>query len=452
MALFRLIFNRARSEKQAIVLLKKIHDTQVPRERALLVGTHIQGRNGIPVEDSLEELALLADTAGVDVIETVTQNIRHLDPSTFVGKGKVHEIAKAVAENAIDIVIFDDDLSPAQSKNLEKTVKKRVIDRSALILDIFAKRAKTRESKTQVELAQLQYLLPRLTRIWTHLERQTGGGVFTKGPGETQLETDRRLIGNRIAILKDELKKIERQRETQRQSRHDVFRVALVGYTNAGKSTLLNALSRSDVHVEDRLFATLDATSRRVYMDRDHPCIVTDTVGFIRKLPHSLVASFRSTLEEVRDADLLIHVIDLHNVHFMDQMETVNGVLTELGASPPSALLAFNKLDRVDDEEKLDNLHRQFPQAVFLSAAREIGLDQLRAAVIREMQKDYVEREIEFPVTDGKLYATLRHLSTILDTVEDNGTMRVTFRAKKGDAEKIFQQQSKHLELLKIQS
>ncbi len=432
--------------------MRNTHDTRAPRERALLIGTHLQGRNGIPVEDSLEELALLADTAGVDVVESITQNIRSIDPSTFIGKGKVGEVARAVSEYAADIIIFDDDLSPAQSKNIEKATSKRVIDRSALILDIFAKRAKTRESKTQVELAQLQYLLPRLTRIWTHLERQAGGGVFTKGPGETQLETDRRLIGKRIAVLKEELKRIEKQRHTQRKGRSDIFQVALVGYTNAGKSTLLNVLSRSDVHVENRLFATLDATSRRVFMDPDHPCIVTDTVGFIRKLPHSLVASFRSTLEEVREADLLVHVIDLSNLHFADQMETVTGVLHELGASPEHALLAFNKLDRVDDEDLLENLRRQYPHAIFLSAAREIGLDRLRSAIIREMQKDYIEQEIEFSVTDGKLYATLRHLATILESSEENGSLRIVFRAKKDNAAKIFEQQAKHLELLKLRS
>ena len=272
--------------------MNKSHSTKAVKERALLVGIS-HPYDTVPVEDFLEELTLLADTAGVEVVETATQNLKHIDPSTYIGKGKVQEIAEKVFEKNIQVVIFDDDLSPAQTKNIEKAVKCKTIDRSALILDIFAKRARTSESKTQVELAQLEYLLPRLTRQWSHLERQAGGGVFTKGPGETQLETDRRLIGDRISVLKEELKKIEKQRKTQRASRHDMFQVALVGYTNAGKSTLLNALSDADVFVEDRLFATLDATVRRVQLDNDYPCLISDTVGFIRKLPHHLVASFR---------------------------------------------------------------------------------------------------------------------------------------------------------------
>ncbi len=397
-------------------------------------------------------MALLADTAGVHVAGTATQNIRQVDPATFIGKGKLAEIRDRVAAQKIDVVIFDDDLSPAQSKNIEKAVGRKVIDRSALILDIFAKRAKTRESKTQVELAQLEYLLPRLTRIWTHLERQAGGGVFTKGPGETQLETDRRLIGKRIAVLKEDLKKIERQRHTQRASRDEIFRLALVGYTNAGKSTLLNVLSKADVYVEDRLFATLDATSRRVYLDRDHPALLTDTVGFIRKLPHSLVASFRSTLEEVREADLLLHVVDLSSSLFEDQIATVHSVLTELQAPSDQELIVFNKLDCVTDEDLLERVRRRFPQAVFISASREIGLDGLRQAILKVMQMDYVDDELCFDPADGKLYSTIRHLASVLETAESDHQIRVRFRAKKKDRDKILSQFQLHHDRMKIRA
>ncbi|HMZ03749.1 MAG TPA: GTPase HflX, partial [bacterium] len=312
--------------------MNKTHDTTRKKERALLVGVAHDRQENRLVDDYLEELALLADTDGVEVVASVKQQLRQIDPSTYIGKGKVHEIVLKVQAENIQVVIFDDDLSPGQTKNIEREAKCKIIDRSALILDIFAKRARTRESKTQVELAQLEYLLPRLSKMWTHLERQGGGGVFTKGPGETQLETDRRLVGQRIAVLKEELKKIERQRETQRAGRGEIFRVALVGYTNVGKSTLLNALSQADVYVEDRLFATLDATTRKVFLDNDHSCLITDTVGFIRKLPHHLVASFRSTLEEVREADILLHVVDLSSPIFMEQMEAVEKVLRELNA------------------------------------------------------------------------------------------------------------------------
>ncbi|HMW34274.1 MAG TPA: GTPase HflX, partial [bacterium] len=366
--------------------MNKTHDTTRKKERALLVGVAHDRQENRLVDDYLEELALLADTDGVEVVASVKQQLRQIDPSTYIGKGKVHEIVLKVQAENIQVVIFDDDLSPGQTKNIEREAKCKIIDRSALILDIFAKRARTRESKTQVELAQLEYLLPRLSKMWTHLERQGGGGVFTKGPGETQLETDRRLVGQRIAVLKEELKKIERQRETQRAGRGEVFRVALVGYTNVGKSTLLNALSQADVYVEDRLFATLDATTRKVFLDNDHSCLITDTVGFIRKLPHHLVASFRSTLEEVREADILLHVVDLSSPIFMEQMEAVEKVLRELNALKDARIVVFNKVDRVSDEALITSMRHQFPNSVFISAGRRIGLDKLKQAIKDEIE------------------------------------------------------------------
>ncbi|MBU1881384.1 GTPase HflX [bacterium] len=313
-------------------------------EKAALVGIVIKGNDPWATDDSLDELALLADTAGGEVIDRFVQSRQRPDPSTFVGSGKVAEIASNNGQ--FDLVIFDDDLSPAQAAKLEKLIGKRVIDRSGLILDIFARRARTREARTQVELAQLQYLLPRLTGHWQHLERQKGG-IGLRGPGETQLETDRRLVNKRISRLKADLKQIEKQRNTQRQGRQQYFKAALVGYTNAGKSTLMNALTHAGVFVEDRLFATLDATVRSLRYGDGDPMMLIDTVGFIRKLPHHLVASFRSTLEETVMADLLVHVVDLSHPHFPSQMQQVKETLESLGLKDHPQLLVFNKADKV---------------------------------------------------------------------------------------------------------
>ncbi|HNH33540.1 MAG TPA: GTPase HflX [bacterium] len=430
--------------------MNKIHDTTRKKERALLVGVAHDRQENRLVDDYLEELALLADTDGVEVVASVKQQLRQIDPSTYIGKGKVHEIVLKVQAENIQVVIFDDDLSPGQTKNIEREAKCKIIDRSALILDIFAKRARTRESKTQVELAQLEYLLPRLSKMWTHLERQGGGGVFTKGPGETQLETDRRLVGQRIAVLKEELKKIERQRETQRAGRGEVFRVALVGYTNVGKSTLLNALSQADVYVEDRLFATLDATTRKVFLDNDHSCLITDTVGFIRKLPHHLVASFRSTLEEVREADILLHVVDLSSPIFMEQMEAVEKVLRELNALKDARIVVFNKVDRVSDEALITSMRHQFPNSVFISAGRRIGLDRLKQAIKDEIDHAFTLDKVSFDSGDGKFYATVHHLAEVLEETYTDSKTTLHFRALKVNAERIKKLQSERADWDKV--
>ncbi|MCK6543001.1 GTPase HflX [bacterium] len=429
--------------------MNKTHDTTRKKERALLVGVAHDRQENRLVDDYLEELALLADTAGVEVVASVKQQLRQIDPSTYIGKGKVHEIVLKVQAENIQVVIFDDDLSPGQTKNIEREAKCKIIDRSALILDIFAKRARTRESKTQVELAQLEYLLPRLSKMWTHLERQ-GGGVFTKGPGETQLETDRRLVGQRIAVLKEELKKIERQRETQRAGRGEIFRVALVGYTNVGKSTLLNALSQADVYVEDRLFATLDATTRKVFLDNDHSCLITDTVGFIRKLPHHLVASFRSTLEEVREADILLHVVDLSSPIFMEQMEAVEKVLRELNALKDARIVVFNKVDRVSDEALITSMRHQFPNTVFISAGRRIGLDRLKQAIKDEIDHAFTLDKVSFDSGDGKFYATVHHLAEVLEETYTDSKTTLHFRALKVNAERIKKLQSERADWDKV--
>jgi GTP-binding protein HflX len=348
-------------------------------ERAVLVGH--SARDGGALDRSLAELALLADTAGAQVMGTVTQRRGPVHPATFIGKGKVLELKQLAGQNDADVVIFDDDLSPAQVRNLEKATERKVVDRSELILDIFAKRARTRESRLQVELAQLEYTLPRLTGMWKHLERQAGG-IGTRGPGETQLETDRRLVRERIARLKRALGAVERERETQRRRRRREFRAALVGYTNAGKSTLFNALTRAQVFVENRLFATLDATTRQMVSPDRRIALITDTVGFIRKLPHHLVASFHSTLVEAIEADLLLHVVDASDPDWRRQI-AAEQALEEILETPRPTLMVFNKVDRIADDTIADGLRAEFDGCHVVSALTGDGLDRLRETVWR---------------------------------------------------------------------
>ena len=349
-------------------------------ERAVLVGH--AGRDRGAVARSLDELGLLADTAGAIVTGTLVQRRGDIHPATFVGKGKLEELRLLVEQSDAELVIFDDDLSPAQVRNLEKATQRKVIDRSELILDIFARRARTRESRLQVELAQLEYTLPRLTGMWKHLERQAGG-IGSRGPGETQLETDKRLVRERIARLKAALESVERERETQRQRRRREFRTSLVGYTNAGKSTLFNALTRSDVFVENRLFATLDSTTRQMVSPERQVVLMTDTVGFIRKLPHHLVASFHSTLIEAIEADLLLHVIDAADPDFHRQITAVDNVLDEiLGEPRPPRLIVFNKCDALT-EDAIAGLRAEHDGCLVLSARTGENLGVLRTELFR---------------------------------------------------------------------
>jgi GTP-binding protein HflX len=347
-------------------------------ERAVLVGH--AGLDGGGLERPLEELGRLADTAGARVMGQVVQRRGRVHPAHFIGKGKVAEVKAYAAEREADVAIFNDDLSPPQVRNLEKELGLKVVDRSELILDIFAKRARTRESRLQVELAQLEYTMPRLTGMWKHLERQAGG-IGTRGPGETQLETDRRLVRERIAHLKRQLGAVERERETQRRRRRREYRVAIVGYTNAGKSTLFNALTRSDVFVEDRLFATLDATTRQMVSPDRVVVLLTDTVGFIRKLPHHLVASFRSTLAETVEADLLLHVVDAADADRRRQIDAVDTVLEELLSDPRPTVMVFNKSDLLADADAIAALRGDHPGAHVVSARTGDGLGTLRAAL-----------------------------------------------------------------------
>ncbi|MDE6628321.1 MAG: GTPase HflX [Muribaculaceae bacterium] len=393
----------------------KILDKEVT-ERTVIVGLVTQRQNEAKAAEYLDELEFLADTAGAKVVHRFTQKLDGPHSRTFVGQGKLAEIKEYVEKNDIGMVIFDDDLSTKQLANIEKELQVKILDRSSLILDIFAKRAQTATAKTQVELAQYRYLLPRLTRMWTHLERQRGG-IGMRGPGETQIETDRRIILRRISLLKEQLRDIDRQKTLQRKNRGNLTRVALVGYTNVGKSTLMNLLSKSDVFAENKLFATLDTTVRKVIID-NLPFLLTDTVGFIRKLPTHLVESFKSTLDEVRDADLLVHVVDISHPQFEEQIEVVNRTLAEVcDSADKPMILVFNKIDaytyQPKDEDDLtprtrENvpleelkatwMNRLSPgNCVFVSARKGTNIDELKAILYRKAREIHVER---FPYND----------------------------------------------------
>lgn len=373
------------------------------------------------MQEHIDELRFLSDTAGLDVAATEIQDRKTIDPTFYIGKGKVNMLAEVVNETNADVIVFDDELSPAQMRNIEKICKVRVLDRNNIILDIFARRAQTKEAKTQVELAQLQYLLPRLTRMWTHLSRQTGNaGVGLRGPGEKQLEVDRRLVGKQIAKLKLELEKIERQRDVRRKHRDDFYKVALLGYTNVGKSTLLNTLTQADVFVEDRLFATLDSTVRKLPTNGGYKILVSDTVGFIRKLPHHLVASFRSTLEETREADLLLHVIDISSPSFIEQMETVRQVMKDLKIDDKPVLNVFNKIDRCSDDVNVAMIREDYKPCVVISAQRNIFINELKQKIVEFASRKIVQMDVSLPIERQKDIARLYSLTRVLHKSFEN--------------------------------
>lgn len=408
------------------------------RERCVLVGVSTRTATREVLADSLDELELLADTAGADVVARMTQDRDRFEPATFIGKGKVEELKALVVEQRIPLVIFDDDLTPAQVRNLETALECKVLDRSGLILDIFASRARSSEAKTQVELAQLQYLLPRLTRAWTHLSKQFGG-IGTKGPGETQIETDRRMIRTRISHLKEKLERIGQQRETQRKGRRKHLRAALVGYTNVGKSTLLNILSGSDVFVENRLFATLDPTTRYVDLGSGNAILMTDTVGFIRKLPHHLVASFKSTLEEVTEADLLLHVVDVSHPGFEDQIAVVRETLAELNAADRTTLMVFNKVDRLADRGFLGEVAHHHPAHVFISATRGINLMGLKESLVALLQQEFREVFVQVPQTQQRAISQLFNLTEVTEQRYDGDDALLTVRMAARDERQVRQ-------------
>ena len=388
-------------------------DHRPQKETAVLVGLITQNQSEEMAKEYLEELAFLADTAGAERRGVFTQRLDVPHPKTFIGSGKLNEVKEYVNKEEIDMVIFDDELSPSQLRNIERELNCRILDRTNLILDIFAGRAQTAHAKTQVELAQYQYLLPRLTRMWTHLERQRGG-IGLRGPGETEIETDRRIIRDRIAKLKVQLTKIDKQMMVQRKNRGKMVRVALVGYTNAGKSTLMNLLSKSKVFAEDKLFATLDTTVRKVVVE-NLPFLLSDTVGFIRKLPTHLVESFKSTLDEVREADILLHVVDISHPNYEEQIEVVDSTLRELGGGDIPTILVFNKTDAYSyikkDEDDLtpstrENLSledhvkdwtRSHPESLFISALRKSNIDELKDQLYQKVKEIHVKR---YPYND----------------------------------------------------
>jgi len=384
---------------------QKFYDTAVKQETAVLVGVVKQGETDEQAGEYLEELEFLVETAGAETVKTFTQKLQKPDRATFVGSGKLEDIKAFVTAEEIDMVVFDDELTPSQLRNIERELQVKILDRNNLILDIFAGRAQTAQAKSQVELAQLQYLLPRLTRLWTHLERQKGG-IGMRGPGESQIETDRRLILNKISLLKERLRHIDRQNETQRKNRHELVRIALVGYTNVGKSTIMNMLSKSEVFAENKLFATLDTTVRKVVLE-NVPFLLSDTVGFIRKLPHDLVECFKSTLDEVREADILIHVVDVSHRNFEDQIRTVNETLKDIGAIDKRVITVFNKIDAFKPEQhQIDQqaepltlndfkhswMAKNNSPALFISATKKENIDDFRQLLYEEVKAIHTAR------------------------------------------------------------
>ena len=394
--------------------MKEFIISEAQTEKAVLVGLITPNQNEQKIKEYLDELAFLADTAGVEPVKMFYQRLDYANPVTFVGTGKLQEIKEYVVENEIGVVIFDDELSPKQLRNIEKELKVMILDRTSLILDIFAKRAQTAHAKTQVELAQYKYMLPRLTRLWTHLERQRGG-VGMRGPGETQLETDKRIILDKISLLKKELVNIDKTKSIQRKNRGKMVRVALVGYTNVGKSTLMNLLSKSEVFAENKLFATLDTTVRKVIID-NLPFLLSDTVGFIRKLPTELVESFKSTLDEVREADLLVHIVDVSHPQFEEQIEVVNKTLADIHKEEKPMIIVFNKIDafsfvpkeeydltpRTRENVSLDELkntwmNRLQDNCIFISAKDKTNVDELKTKLYSRVREIHTTR---FPYND----------------------------------------------------
>jgi len=410
--------------------LKALIETATRRtERVFLVGVELKTRATWALEDSLEELGELAATAGAEVAGNGTQRLEAPLAGTFIGKGKADEFAQHCRRQDIDTVIFDDELSPAQSRNLEKVFECKVLDRTALILDIFAQRARTREGKLQVELAQLQHLLPRLTRFWGHLSRQKGG-IGMRGDGETQLETDRRRVQDRIARIERELEEVRRQRTTQRagRQRHLWPLASIVGYTNAGKSTLLNTLTGAATVVEDRLFSTLDPTTRRLRLPTNQNVLLSDTVGFIRKLPHGLVEAFKATLEEVVLAELLLHVVDISHPQAEEQIRAVNAVLDDIGAAGKPTLMVFNKIDRLSNGESLDRVLEQYPSAVGISAKEGTGVPALMeelSSLLRPI-RDFVELRV--PHEAAAVIARLHAMGQVVERRYDGDTVRLKVR------------------------
>ena len=402
------------------------------KEKVLIIGTIRPGFNEYLVDEHLTELELLVETAGGIVSGKVVQRISKINASTFIGKGKANQLINQASELGVKILIFDDELTPAQIKNYHKISEKlKVLDRSGLILDIFKRHAKTKEATTQVELAYLEYLLPRLTRQWTHLERQMGGIGTRAGMGETQIEIDRRLIRTKITKLKKNLIQIEKERKIQSLRRSSEFRVSLVGYTNAGKSTLFKALTGADVFIKNQLFATLDTTIRQLSIGSNHSILLSDTVGFIRKLPHNLVASFRSTLKEVLESDLILMVLDVSSDHIKDHIQVIKEVLDSLGAKNIPLIYVLNKVDLITENEKLNVVARDFDDSVIISAKRHLMLSKLKEAIIEKMEKDYQTLNIKLSYSEGRAIAQIKNTLEVLEEEYEDDIIRMKIRGSK---------------------
>jgi GTP-binding protein HflX len=387
-----------------------------PQERALLIGLEKQGVSKWDLRDSMEELRELANSAGAEVVDTITQKLRKPTAPYYIGRGKAELIKESIQNRQVTSIIFDDELSPAQGRNLENLLARKVLDRTQLILDIFAQRARSREGRLQIELAQLQYLLPRLTRMWHHLSRQTGG-IGTRGPGETQLEVDRRRVQERIARLERELESVRKTRAVQRQGRkrHQWPVAAVVGYTNAGKSTLLNLLTGADVITEDRLFATVDPTTRSFVLPNNQRVLLTDTVGFLRKLPHTLIESFKATLEEVHEADLLIHVVDLSHPRIDEQMAAVDSVIKELDAFGKQTLIVFNKIDNLNDRELAKAYVQRFSGSVAISARTGEGVGDLVQVLQDALAQWRLRSRFRIPASESAVVAEIHRVGHVLE-------------------------------------
>lgn len=436
--------------------MEKFRQTlKVKKERAVLVAAITHNSDGT---NGLSELTALAESAGAVVVDKFQQKIRKINPSTYLGKGKAEQLRSRTKRFKADVVIFDNDLSPGQIRELEKIVEAKVLDRSELILDIFATRAKTKQAKLQVELAQLEYTYPRLTRMWSHLDSLAGaggataagtvGGIGTRGPGEQQLEIDRRLVSKRITELKHELAKIDKRRIREIDGRRGLFKICLVGYTNAGKSTLLNKLTDADVFVEDRLFATLDTRTRRWTPARNVEVLLSDTVGFVKRLPHQLVASFKATLEEAVNADLLLHIVDVSNPDALNQIESVNNVLKEIGCSKKPVLEIFNKVDVVKNINDFDMLQTLYPDAVCISARTGFGLDGLSKAVTTRYKGAELLIRVTGSLSNGKIQNFLRAHGRILNEQYDDSFVIIDARLGRNQLPDLKRLQPEQLEII----
>ena len=416
-----------------------IENKEISNEKTFLVGVITPGTTDTIINEHLDELELLAETAGAEVIGRITQKVSKINPATFIGKGKAEQIIAQAKEMDVKLILFDDELSPAQIKNYHQMSEKiKVLDRSGLILDIFQKHARSKEATTQVDLAYLEYLLPRLTRQWTHLERQMGGIGTRAGMGETQIEVDRRLIRTRITRLKKDLTKIEKERSTQSLRRQSEFRVSLVGYTNAGKSTLFKALTGSDVFIQDQLFATLDTTVRKLNLDSSHTILLSDTVGFIRKLPHNLVASFKSTLKEVLEADLILMVLDMSSPQVLDHMNTIQEVLEDMEAEKIPTVMVLNKVDLISDGNMIEKIQRSFQEPVTVSAKQHLKLSALNAKIIEHMEANYQTIDLEFPYEDGRTIAQAQEGVEVLERAYEEDGVKLKIRGSQSRIDQIL--------------